>query len=69
MSETAFKEVTAGFHRDRELFLKKDNKSIRPAGSFNFKAFFFGKRTKKFLPSFVNTLCRTHGTIMAWYGS
>lgn len=43
MSETASEEVTAGFHRERDLvkiFLKKDNKSQRPAGSFNFKAFF-----------------------------
>jgi hypothetical protein len=44
-SETALEaKVTAGFHRDRDLcFLKKDNKSQRPAGSFNFKAFFMRK--------------------------
>jgi hypothetical protein len=47
MSETAFREVTAGFHRVRELFFKKDYKSQRPAGSFNFKAFFFETKTQK----------------------
>jgi hypothetical protein len=48
MSETASEDVTAGFHRDRELFLKKDNKSQRPAGSFNFKAFFSREQKKIF---------------------
>lgn len=66
MSETASKEVTAGFHRDRALFLKKDNKFQRPAGSFNLKAFFFEERKKFFQ---VLSIHYVEHMAPSWHGS